>query len=167
MLHSHRLNLPFLRQPGLLLVSIWSSFLGTTNLGLTHLLILWDIMPTSPSCLISWSTNSQYFSGMVYGFNVIGVLSVLISSSIRLVLPIYVAVWDMMWMYFLLSNSCSLYLASSGIFTSGIDLNNGLVLGSNSKLLFGVFWILSLWCHTVACSHLLPGLPHTSLLMLA
>ena len=73
---------------------------------------------------------------MVYGLDTIGGPSRGISSSIRLVLPTSVAVWDMMWIYFLLSSSSSLFLASFGISASGIDVNNGLVLGSNCKLVF-------------------------------
>ena len=89
---------------------------------------------------------------MVYGFDMISGPSMGISSSVRLVLSISVAVWDVMWMHFLSSGSCSLFLAPCGMSASGIDLNNGLVSGSNCKLVFGVTTLL---CHTVACSNFL------------
>ena len=56
------------------------------------------------------------------------------SSSIRLVLPMSVVVWEIVLMYFLSRSSCSCTLVSSGISASGIDLRGDLVLGSSCKL---------------------------------
>ena len=148
------LNLLFLLLPGLLLLSTYSSFLESIIIRLAQSLILRDNKPASSSCLVSWSTNSQFFSSMVYGFDMIGGHSMGISSSIMLVLPISVVVWDMMWMYFLLSSSCSWFLFCCGMSTSGRDLDNGLVSGSNYKLVF----------YGILCNYF--AVPHCNLLQL-
>ena len=68
-----------------------SGFLGTTRIDDAQLDIEWDIIPASSSCLSSWSTKSWYFSRTEYSLHAIGGLSVGISNSIRLVLPMSVA----------------------------------------------------------------------------
>ena len=88
------------------------------------------MLPAFSRCLITWSTNSQYLSGYVYGFEAIGGPSVRMSNSMKLVLPISVAVWDMMLAYLTLSSSFSLSLALSGIPASGINLGWLFVSGS-------------------------------------
>ena len=60
--------------------------------------------------------------------------SVGMSSSMRLVLPISVAVWDMMLVYIMSSSSFSLSLALSGMSPSGMDLDGWLVSDSNYRL---------------------------------
>ena len=76
---------------------------------------------------------------MVYGSDAISRPSMGMSNSMRHVLPTSIVVWNMMWTYFLSSSSCSLFLASCGILTSGIDLNNLLVSDSNCKpVLLGI-----------------------------
>ena len=78
--------------------------------------------------------NSQYFSGTMYGFKAIGGPFVVKSSSIRLVLPISVAVWDMILAYLMSCSSFSLSLVSSGVITSGINIDKWLASGSNCRL---------------------------------
>ena len=94
-----RLNLLFLLVLVLVLESMRYFFLGTTSMGLAQLLILLEMIPASLSCLISWSTNSLYFKGIVFGFEVISGPSVGISSSIKLVLALFVAGFDTMLVY--------------------------------------------------------------------
>ena len=60
--------------------------------------------------------------------------SVGLSNSIRLVLPISVAVWEMILMYVWSTSSCSCALASSGMSASVIDLSGALVWGSSCRL---------------------------------
>ena len=70
----------------------------------------------------------------MYGFDTTGGPSVGMSSSMRLVLPISVNVWDMMLAYLMLGSSFSLSLALSGMPASGIDLDGWLVSHSNCRL---------------------------------
>ena len=86
--------------------------------------MLLEIIPIFSSCLISWSTNSLYFSGTMHGFEALGGPSVGISMAVR----------DMMLAYLMSSTSFSLSLASSGISASGIDLDKLLASGSNCRL---------------------------------
>ena len=66
------------------------------------------------------------------------------SSSMRLVLPISVAVWDTMLAYLMSGSSFSWSLASSGMSTSGIDLDGWLVSDSNCRLVLLGIWGSSL-----------------------
>ena len=75
--------------------------------------------------------NLHYFSGTVYGFETVGGPSAGMSNSLRLVLPISMAFWDMMLAYSVLSSSFSLSLALPGMYESGIDLSKLLVSSSN------------------------------------
>ena len=120
-MHSHRLNLPLLL-PCRLSMSTQSCFLGTTSIGLAKLLILHEMMPTFSSCFISWSTNSQYFSGTVHVIDVTGGPCTGMSNSIRLVLPISVTFWEIIWGYFLFRSSRSFILAPLQTSASGMEL---------------------------------------------
>ena len=96
----------------------------------------------------------------------IGGPSVGMSNSMRLVLPISVAVWDMMLMYLMLSSLFSLSLALSGMSASGIDLGELLVSGSNCRLV--LLGILGNNLAVLSCSliQLAPGVLHIFPLML-
>ena len=56
------------------------------------------------------------------------------SNSIRLVLPISIVVWEMIFMYFQFRSSCSCIQASFGKSTSEIDLRGDLVMDSSCRL---------------------------------
>ena len=108
--------------------------------------IVWlcEMMPASSSCLISWSTNAWYFCITVYGLDAIGGPSVVMSSLIKLVLPISTAFCEIISKYFLFRSSQSLVLASLGMSTSGMELANLLVSSSSCKLVFCNIWGSSL-----------------------
>ena len=73
-------------------------------------------------------------------FEAIGGPSVGISNLIRLVLPISVAVWDMILAYLTSSSSFSWSLTSSGISASGINVGELFVSGSNCRVVSsGIF----------------------------
>ena len=112
-------------------MSACSSFLGTTSIGLAQSLMLHNIMPASSNCLISWSTNSQYFG---YSVGLVGdwrtfcrdVQLYQVSSCLCL-LQSQRQCW---------CTSCleALVVAPWLLLGSGIDLRGNLVLGSNCKL---------------------------------
>ena len=146
-MHSCRLNLPLLL-PCELLVSMQSCFLHTTRIVLARLLMLCKMMPASSSCLISWSVNLWHFSSTVYSLNVIGGPSMGMSSLIKLVLPISIALCKIICKYLLFRSFWSLVLASLGMSASGMEVAKLLVSGSSCKLV-----CCSIWGSSLEVSH--------------
>ena len=135
-MHSNRLNL-LLLLPCELLASMQSCILSTTSKGVCQLLMLCKMIPTSSSCLISWSMNSQYFSSYCVPVLMQWVgppqeCQIWLSWSCQ----ISIVFWEIIWGYFLFRSSWSFILASLGMSTSGMELAKGLVSGSRCKLVF-------------------------------
>ena len=101
-------------------------------------------MPAFSSCLISWSMNSWYFSGTIYGLDAISGPSLGMFSLIKLVLSIFITFCEMICKYFLFRRCWSLVLDSLGMSTSGMELAKPLGSGFSCKLVFYGNWGSSL-----------------------